>query len=33
MTRFATPTPRLISKGEKTGTFTVLALAPNEGST
>jgi hypothetical protein len=30
---FATPTPRLIRKGEKSDTFTDLALAPNEGGT
>lgn len=30
---FATPSPRLIPKGEKSGTFTDLAMAPYEGRT
>ena len=30
---FATPSLRLIPKGEKSDTFTDLALAPNEGCT
>ena len=33
LTRFATPSPRLIPEGEKPDTFTGLALAPDEGRT
>ena len=33
ITRFTTPSPRLIPEGEKPDTFTRLALAPNKGRT